>query len=55
MNSDISSVAKDTTEKVEVLHSAIEKVSFSRLLFSVSLTEKVSFSRSLGYYFLFHK
>lgn len=26
MNSDISSVAKDTTEKVEVLHSAIEKV-----------------------------
>ncbi|AQK90257.1 hypothetical protein ZEAMMB73_Zm00001d008606 [Zea mays] len=26
MNSDISSVAKDTAEKVEVLHSAIEKV-----------------------------
>jgi len=36
MNSDIWTVAKDTTEKVEALHSAIKKVSFYRLLFSVS-------------------
>jgi len=31
MNSDIWTVAKDTTEKVEALHSAIKKVSFYRL------------------------
>jgi len=35
MNSDIWTVSKDTTEKVEGLHSAIKKVSFYMLLFCV--------------------